>query len=242
MSTLLLVIFSSAYAQERPGVQMFVNAPEGCYVVEPVEAENIYSFIKAQIQALALAQKGERAIVRTLNSNGSSPLEDKTITDLRKDRVANACASFVVSYYSKSKVPSMAAIGQFLAYAYDELGKMDNQLLGINLQKSLRKVIGTSPQRQFVDLMDKREKLLKGMADAQNLTLLLLIDENRQNEEGKSDHLILRKAEITDILDYLSTEFPALEGKGTAPSENFTKQAALIKTFLTGSYRPAELP
>jgi len=150
----------------------------------------------------------------------------------------------VVSYYTGSKIPTMATIAKFLAYAYGELGDMSNQMHGINLQKSLRKTMGPSPQLQLSMLLDRRREILGNMMDALNLSLALLIDDNRPNAEGKPDHLVLRNAEIKDLLDYLDTRFPTLkdsQGVG-GPSGDFLKQAASIHAFLNSGYRPADLP
>ena len=42
--------------RDRP----FVNHPEGCYLADPVEPENVNSYLRVQIQALSLAESGER--------------------------------------------------------------------------------------------------------------------------------------------------------------------------------------
>jgi hypothetical protein len=242
LATLVLAVQTGAsYAQTRPGIRAFVKPPEDCYVTDPIEPENIQSFLRVQILALSLAQRGERANIKMLETKGGAPFSeiDKTIAGLREELIENTCASFVVSYYKGSKNQSMATVAKYLAQAYDGLGKMSDQMLGINLQKN-----GAFQQRQLSALLQNRQEILRNMTDALNLSLGLLIDDSRVNAEGKPDHLILRSAEKRDLLEYLYTRFPALkgDGQGPAPSGDFIKQAQLIRAFLlTSGYRPADL-
>jgi hypothetical protein len=239
----LLAIQSNAVAQQRVGVRPNANPPEGCYIIGPVEPESISSFLTAQIQALSLAHRGELANIKMLETKGSAPFEDKTITGLREERLENYCASYIISYYSDSKNPTIATIAKFLTSAYDEFGEMSDQMLGINLQKFLRRPIGPSPQRQFSLLMERRQEIFQNMADAITLSLSLLIDEDRTDPEAKPDHLILNKAEVNDLLDYLHIRFPALkDSPGVVLQGDFAKQAASIQTFFKSGYRPADLP
>ncbi len=246
LSLALVIQAGAAQAQQRPGIRAFVTPPKDCYLTDPVETENIYLFLRVQILALSLAQKGESANTQMLQVKGGAPLDElpKTIAGLREERIENTCASFVVAYYVDSKNSTMATVAQFLNYAYDELGKMSDQMLGINLQKSLEKVSGPSPQLQLSRLMDTRREILKNMSDALNLTLGLLVDAGRTNTEGKPDHLILRQAQIKDLLDYLQARFPVLKDnqKTAGLSGDFVKQAASIQAFLTSGYRPEDLP
>jgi len=247
LGSLILAIHACAgYAQTRPGIRPFVTPPEGCQVTEPVESENIHSFLKVQIQALSLAQRGERANIKMMETKGGAPFDevDKTIAGLREELIENTCASFVVSDFKDSQDSTIATIAKSLAYDYDELGEMSNQMLGINLQKSLQRLNRTSPQRQLSELMGKREEILRNMIEALNLSLGLLIDDDRTNAEGKPDHLILSHAQVKDLLEYLYVRFPALkESQEVVPSGDFVKQAASIQAFLTGGgYRPPTFP
>ncbi len=240
---LVISLAQISHAQTRPGIRPFVATPKDCYVTDPVETENIYLFTRVQILALSLAQRGEHANIKMLQAKGGAPFEeiDKTIAGLREELIENTCASFVVSYYVDSGDQTMATVAKYLAYAYDQLGKMSDQMLGINLQKALDTVNGVSPQRQLSQLLEERQKILQGITDAVNLSLDLLIDNGHVNEQGKPDHLILKKAQIEDLLDYLYQYFPSLkDNHGPEPSSDFVKQAALIQSFLTGSYKPAD--
>ncbi len=246
LSLVMAMQAGAAHAQQRPGVRTVVNPPEDCYVSDPVQTENVYSFLKDQILALSLAERGERANAGMLETRGGAPLDemDKTIAGLRMERVENICASFVISPYVESKIPSLAAIAKPLAGGYDELGRMSNQMLGISLQKTLSRTNGTSPQLQLSRLMDKRREILRNMTDALNLTLSLLVDSGRMDSEGKPDHLVLRNAEIRDLLRYLYARFPTLKNGQEVgePSGDFAKQAASIEAFFSSGYRPADLP
>jgi len=121
---------------------------------------------------------------------------------------------------------------------------MSNEMLGISLQKSLQKIRGPSPQRQFTNLMARRQDTLRKMTDALTRSLSLLVDDSRKNAAGKPDHLLITKREIMDLLAFLYTRFPALrEKKEGVSSGEFTRQAALIQKFLTDNrYTPADLP
>ncbi len=244
-SLILAIRMEAGHAQTRPGIRPFIKPPEGCYVADAVDTADMYSFLKVQIQALSFAQSGEQANIQMLQTRGGAPFSevDKTIAGLRQELIENTCASFVVSDFKDSAIPEIATIAKSLAYDYDELGKMSNEMLGINLQKSLQKVNGPSPQRQLSDLLGRRQGILNYMVDALNLSLGLLIDLDRTNAEGKPDHLILSHEQMNTLLEYLYSRFPSLkDNQGVAPSGDFTRQAASIQAFLTGSYKPAELP
>jgi|WetSurMetagenome_2_1015567.scaffolds.fasta_scaffold70191_3 hypothetical protein len=240
---LLVVQVGFLSAQQRPGVRMFVNTPEGCQVAEPVAPENISEFLEAQIQALSLAERGEQANKRVLASKGVGPIEDKTITGLRAEKIDNTCASFIISYYKESQNQTIARVAKLLVGAYDGFGDMSNEMLGISLQKSLQRFSGPSPQRQFARLMNRREETLRKMTEALNLSLSLFVDDGRLNAEGKPDHLRITKQEVKDLLAFLYSRFPVLQDKKEgANSGEFTKQAELIQKFLTGGYTSADLP
>ncbi len=241
----IMIAVATSYAQTRPGIRAFVTPPEGCYLSDPVEPEDVYSFLRVEILALSLAERGAVANTKMLKTTGGAPFEevDKTIAGLREERIANTCASFVVSDYKDSQDQTISTVAKYLAYAYDQFGDMSNQMLGINLQKAMRRVNGPSPQRQLSTLIEKRQEILRDMTDALNLTLWSLIDDGRKNAEGKPDHLILNHAQINDLLDYLYTRFPNLkDNQGAVPSGDFAKQAASIRAFLASGYKPAGLP
>jgi hypothetical protein len=248
-STWLLIFFlairtGAIYAQQRPGIRAFVTPPEDCYVTDPIEPENIYFFLRVQILALSLAQRGEQANFKVIATGKMVPLSeiDKTIMGLRQERVQNVCASFVVSYYSDSKIPAMAAVAKSLAKDYDQLVDMSNQILGINLQMAVQKWSGPSPQRQFSELLRKRQEIFQKMTDALDTSLGLLVDEDRKNAAGQPDHLILSHAEVKELMEYLNDRFPELKNSQTVPSGDFAKQAALIRSFLNRGYKTTEFP
>lgn len=239
----LAIQVGTGRAQTRPGIHPFVTPPEGCYVSDAVQPEDVYSFLRVQILALSLAHRGERANSAMLETTGGASYEkiDKTIAGLREELTENTCASFVVSYYIGSKDSNIDTIAKVLASAYDDFGKMSNEMLGISLQESLRDV--NRSQRQLSILLEKRQATLRDMKDALNLTLGLLIDYGHTNTEGKPDHLILSRAQIRGLLDFLYARFPALkDSQGATASGDFAKQAALIKVFLSSGYRPADSP
>ncbi len=235
----------AAWAQQRPGIRPFVKPPEDCYLLDPAEPENPYAFLRAEIQTLSLAQRGEQANARMLKTPGGASLDDmdKAINGLREERIENTCASFVISYYNHSKDPAIAAIAGDLISSYNALGKMSDELLGIHLQKTIRKINGPSPQKQFADLMAKRQALLRSVANQINLSLGMLVDDNRANEQGEFDHLILRKVEIRNLTNYLYTQFPSLkDSPRTLPSGDFGRLAANIRDFLARGFKPADSP
>ena len=244
LAIFLAICSSAAYAQTRPGIRAFVTPPEDCYVTDPIEPENIYSFLRVQILALSLAQKGEQANLKMLETKKLVPFDeiDKTITGLRQERIQNVCASFVVSYYIDSKIPAMAAVAKTLAQDYDQFAEMSNQILGINLQMAVQKWNGPSPQRQFTELLKTRQEIIQKMTDALNLSLGLLVDEDRKNAEGQPDHLILTQSDVKKLLEYLYERFPDLKNSQATLSGDFTKQAAIIKSFLNRGYKTVDFP
>jgi hypothetical protein len=239
---MLFVTGGRAYAQQRPGIRTFVTPPNGCYVVDPVDTESTHSFIKAEIQALSLANEGAKANREVLTATGR-PLVDemaKVITGLRRERIEDTCASFVISPYTGSKNVSTATAAKVLVLAYDDLGNMTDEMLRIALQSTVRRRVGEST-RTLPQLRSKRLEILGQIGEVVNLSLLQLIDESRTDLQGKPDHLILTKAQQDELLDYLHSQFPTLKIKQTdMPTGDFVKQAALIESFLAGKYKPAD--
>jgi hypothetical protein len=223
-----------AHAQTRPGIRPFVKTPEGCSYSEPIETENLYTFTRTQIQALAFAQAGESASLRAL-AGGASLYEQmaKTMTDLRKAQIDDTCAGFLLSPYAGSKNQSIATTAKYLAFAYGELGKMTNEMLGITIRASmLRNTGGAFSRSQLSDLKRRRQEILKNMTDALNLSLSLLVDQSHKDAQGKPDRLILTHTEKISLLDYLHSQFPTLSYEKAVGYSDFATQAALIESFL----------
>ncbi|HYK90201.1 MAG TPA: hypothetical protein VE398_15605 [Acidobacteriota bacterium] len=224
-------------AQQRPGIRPFVTPPEGCSYSGSPETENLYSFTMAQIQALSFARAGERASLSALA--GGDVLTGqiaKTIADLRQAQIQDTCAGFILSPYSNSKNENVATAAKYLAYAYDQLGKMTNEMLGIAMQASMQSR-SWAPTAQLSELKQKRQGIIQNMTDALNLSLSLLLDQNHTDPEGKPDLLILTRDQRTSLMDFLRLKFPTLsDEKGSGHSDDFIKQAAVIQSFLAGNY------
>ncbi len=234
LSIVLLMSAGEAFSQQRPGGRMFVTPPEGCSVSDPVETENLYSFTMAQIQALSFAHVGERVSLRALAGvDGLIEQMPKTMADLRQAQIDDTCAGFILSPYTNSKNETVATAAKYLAFAYDELGKMTNEMLGITMQASVHgKSAGVSTRSQLSELKGKRQEILQNMTDALNLSLSLLVDRSHTDPEGKSDRLILTHAQKISLMDYLRSEFPTLSYEKAIGHSDFVKQAALIESYL----------
>ena len=236
MSACILTVTpaNEAFSQVRPGIHTFVTPPEGCSYSEQVETENVYSFTRAQIQALSFARAGERASLRALA--GGDALVDqlaKTIADLRQAQIEVTCAGFILSPYAGSKNESIATAAKYLSFAYEELGKMSNEMLGITMQASMQRKVGGSTRVQLSDLRDRRQEIMRNMTDALNVSLSLLVDRSHTDSEGKPDRLILTREQRISLRDYLHSQFPTLsDEKPAEPSDDFIKQAALIRSYL----------
>ncbi len=227
-----MLVFTAgrSYSQERPGVRPFVKPPEGCSVSDAVDADNLFSFTLAEVQALSLAREGERASLQ-IPSDGEARTRElaKTMDRLRQERIGYSCAGFVVSSFTGSKIVSAATAAQYLVFAYGELGKMTNETLGITMQSAMRNSRAASTRAQTRELNDKKQEILRNMTDALNVSLSLLVDRNHE--------LLLTRPQRLSILDYLHTHFPALaDGKG-GEQDDFTKQAALVQSFLSTDAR-----
>ncbi len=110
---------------------------------------------------------------------------------------------------------------------------MSDQMLGINMREGLSSGASASIERTHWNA--RREEILKGMTDAVKLSLLLLM---RNGGEGEASHIILTQEERHSLLTYLNSQFPVSGALGN--SVDFAKQAALIRSFLSGGYeRPA---
>ena len=227
-----------ALAQQRPGIRAIVTPPEGCSVSELAQPEDLYSFIMAEIQALSFARAGERAS-RWALAGGNDPVDQmaKTMTDLRQAQIEDTCAGFVLSPYTGSKNQNVATASRYLAFAYEELGKMTNDMLGITMQSSIHRNAGNSTRYQLSELKKKRDEIIRNMNDAVNVSLSLLLDPSHRDQDGKPDLLILTRAQRIALMDYLHSQFPSLADKKIVePSDDFTKQAALIQSFMAGNY------
>ncbi len=236
LSIAVVMSAGEAFSQQRPGIRPFVTPLEGCSVSDPVETENLYSFTMAQIQALSFARAGERATHGAL-AGGNSLIEQmpKTMADLRQAQIEDTCAGFVLTPYAGSKNENIATAAKYLAFAYDELGKMTNEMLGITMQSSLRGSVSTRPQ--LLKLKDKRQEIIQNMNEALNLSLSLLIDQKHTDAQGRPDRLILTHEQKISLTDYLHSRFPTLSDETSiGHSDDFIKQAALIQSFLSGNY------
>ncbi len=233
MGVVLAVSAGEAFPQQRPGIRMFVTPPEGCSVADPVETENLYTLTMAEIRALSFAQSGERASSQALAGGdaviGQMP---KTMGDLRQARIKDTCAGFILSPYESSKNETIATASKYLAFAYDELGKMTNEMLGITMQASMRRKGGTTARAQLSDLRNRRQEIVRNMTDALNVSLSLLVDRSHTDAEGKADRLILTHAQKMSLIDYLHSQFPSLSYEKAIGGSDFIKQAALIESFL----------
>jgi hypothetical protein len=229
-------------AQQRPGIRTFVTPPAGCSVIEPVERESLYSFIRAQVQALSLADVGDRAD-RGILSATSRPLVDRmaeVLAGLRLERIEDTCASFVISPYIDSRNEKMTTAARLLVLLYDDLGKMTDETLKIALQSTLQRRVGENTQT-LPELHNQRQGNLGRIGQVLEISLSLLIDESRTDSQGKPDHMILSQEQKDELMDFLHSQFPELKGGQVGKySGDFVKQAALVEAFLAGKYKPAD--
>ncbi|HYK92312.1 MAG TPA: hypothetical protein VE398_26360 [Acidobacteriota bacterium] len=234
LSVVVLAPARTGVAQQRPGIRAQVIAPEGCSISGPVDTEDMYYFISTQIQALSFARAGERAGFRTSAAGGDTPLRQvPNFAGLKEERIDNTCAGFLLSPYASSKIEGVATVAKYLVFAYDELAKMSDEMLGITLRGAY-----AGPSTRVVELSNwnrRRQEILSNMTDAVNLSLSLLI---RTDAEGKPSDLILSREERHSLLSYLNSEFPVGGNPGAIGySGDFVKQAAMIRSFLSGGYK-----
>ncbi len=236
-----MVVFSlltparQALGQQRPGIRAQISAPEGCGISGKVDTEDMFYFIRTQIQALSFARAGERASFHTSPAGADTPMSQvPNFAGLREERIDNTCAGFLLSPYTGSKIEGVATAAKYLVFAYDKLAKMSDEMLGINMREGFSNGAG-SARVQLSDWSARRQEILRNMTDAVNLSLSLLI---RDDAEGKPTELILSPEERHSLLGYLNSLFPVGENTGAIGySGDFTKQAALIRSFLSGGYR-----
>jgi hypothetical protein len=231
-----------AAPQTRPGIQPFVNVPEGCSLNALPDTGSLYSFTKMQIQALWMARRGERANAGVLTSREDLPMSEVAamIRGMREEHIEDTCAAFILSAFTASTNEDAATIAKILSTAYQQLAGMTDQLLGIILQGTQDRDQGATRDR-FAQWKSRRRDLLAKMTEALNVSLSLLVDERRRNADGKADRMILTQAQRDDLLMYVNSKFPALEKeKKIGHSGDFIEQALLIQSFLTGGLKPAD--
>ncbi len=231
----LLTPARQAVAQQRQGIRAQINAPEGCGISGQVDTEDMFYFIRTQIQALSFARAGERASHHTSPAGADTPISlVPNFVGLREERIDNTCAGFLLSPYTDSKIEGVATAAKYLVFAYDKLAKMSDEMLGINMREAFSNSAG-SARVQLSDWSARRQEILRNMTDTVNLSLSLLI---RNDAEGNPSELILSPEERHSLLAYLNSLFPVGENTGAIGySGDFTKQAALIRSFLSGGFR-----
>ncbi len=224
-------------AQQRPGIRAQVTPPEGCSITSSVDTEDMFSFTYAQIKALGFAQAGDRASHKT-SASGSGTLLSETpdFVGLRQERIYNTCAGFVLSPYTSSKDEGVATVAKYMVFAFEELGKMSDEMLGISMRAGFPdNNAGPTARLQLSDWSGRRQKILRNMTDAVNLSLSLLI---RTNAEGQPTNMILTHEQRNSLLGFLDFKFPSLgDREKVEHSGDFVKQAALIRSFLAGNDR-----
>ncbi len=238
----LTLMPSRALAQQRPGIQPFVIPPEGCYLTEKVEPEDLYSLAKIELQALWMAQRGEQANLEVLTAKDDLPMDQmaRMMTGLREELIENTCAGFILKAFSNSRNENVATTSKFLSLSYQTLQDMDNQLLGIILEGT-RDWNGPSTRTRFSEWKNKRRGVLDQMTVAVNFSLSLLVDQSRKDAAGNPDHMILTKEQRDALLYDLDSKFPSLvQNKNDSRSGDFIEQAALFQSFLTGKYKPSD--
>jgi hypothetical protein len=229
-------------AQRRPGIETSVNPPAGCYIADPVDTEDLYAFLRVEIQALAFARDGEKADRDLLAATDGPPVEKiaHLLAGLRKERIGNDCAGFVVSPYAKSQNEYIASIAAFLVHAYGELGKVTDKMLQLTLTETMRQKAGGSAEEELAQVKTKRLEILRYMSIALDASLALLLDA-RLDSNGKHDHLVFTAAQRDTLLRYLHSQFPSLkDNRADAGSGDFTEQVARIQSFLSGKYKPSD--
>lgn len=249
ISILTLLVFTlqgssgQGFAQVRPGIQPVVNVPDGCSIQDPVDTESLYSFIKVQIQALSFARDGERANREMLTASDGPPVQriPKVLAGLRQERVEDTCAGFVISSYTGSRNEAVSAVAKVLAFAYDDLAKMTNEMLKLTLEDSRKKTPDILTAKALSELKNKRQALLKSITEGLNISLSLLVDQSRKDPDGQPDHIILSREERDGLLDYLHAQFPNMvnQREGGRPGD-FVEQAVLVQSFLSDKYKPAD--
>jgi hypothetical protein len=248
--TILLLLLSLAEAtatgldgaQTRPGIQPFVNVPDGCSLTAPPDTGSLFSFTKMQIQALWMARRGEQANLEVLASRGDLPMSQmaEMIRGMREEHIEDNCAAFVVSAFSESPIENAGTVAKVLSAGYQQLGSMADQMLGIVLQ-GIQDKSGRATRERFAEWKSKRREILANMTKALEISLSLLVDQRRRNAEGRAEHMILTRAQREELLTYVNSKFPALENeKKVSHSGDFIEQALLIHSFLTGDLKPAD--
>lgn len=231
-----------AFSQTRPGINALVKTPEGCSYSDPINTNDLYSFMQAQIQALALAQKGESGTLYTAASDHSTGAPADRFASLREERIGTTCAGFILSPYTKSDNRKAAAVADKLVAAYGELQKMTDERLGLEMQKSVQSSFGTPVRARLEELKNRRQGVIRNLNGALSDFFLLLIDEEQTGADGKPGRIVLTHEQRTSLRNFLQSQFPSLlvsDKNGTQPSDDFTRQAALIRSFLSGASTPA---
>lgn len=239
----IVLIFSQgrAFSQTRPGVNAFVKAPEGCSYIDPFDPNDLYAFTKTQIQALSLARAGELGTLNRKNPGKPSTATLDRFANLREERIGHTCAGFIISPYTKSRNIRAAAVAKSLVAAYGELQKMTDEKFGLAIQEDVKTHFGPPVQTRLAELDKRRQGVLREMNNALTIYLKLLADESQTDAEGKPGRNIFTHDQRISLRDFIQSQFPSLlvsDRLGTEPSDELTRQAAQIRSFLAGGTTP----
>ena len=177
-----------------------------------------------------------------LTATGGPPIDKmaRLLAGLRKERINNSCAGFVISPYAQSRNEYIASSAGFLVHAYEELGKMTDQMLQLTLAETMLQKAGTSSEAEFAHLKNRRRELVGYMGVALDVSLSLLLDA-RLDFNGEHNHMVITAAQRDELLKYLYSQFPALKKKTTdAISGDFAPQVVRIQSFLSGKYKASD--
>jgi hypothetical protein len=160
---------------------------------------------------------------------------------LRDERIGDTCAGFILSPYTKSQNQGAAAVAKRLVAAYGELQKMTDERLGLVMQQEVQTRIGPPVRTRLAELDKRRQSVLREMNNVLTTYLALLVDQSQTDVEGSPGRNVLTHDQRISLRDFLQSKFPSLladERIGAEPSDELTKQAALIRSFLTGATPP----
>ncbi len=227
MAVLLYASRLSAAQIPDPNTEALVNCP-GLFHPEPLTP---YGFAKADLVSLWYARNADRSneIVQAAKESDNGFAYLTALMRITKNSTNDfICAKrSVAPFMTKQAGENVSTAATFLADVYDSHIRLNQQTL--DLLKNLDSTSMASLSDQLSTLQVERGQRWADLVRPTSMALMLLIDVNHADENGKVTRLIVNKEEKQALLAWADEHFP--EFKNGTPKDHWSDPAKTAEMY-----------